>query len=107
MKTLIILVQTLVLLAAGWFTHPAESDFRGYVHTHMAAKADGLLSREAADAHAQTLLSQCTFRDRILWTEVTKDGQILYIGDLAHWFDRDAIERSDMTKAAFTGSNLK
>jgi len=100
-KTLIILVLALVLVAVGWFTRPTESDFRGYVRHHMSTKADNLFSQATADSNADALLNQCTIRDRILWTEVAKDDQVIYIGALSHWFDRTLIERSDMSKAAY------
>lgn len=30
------------------------------------------------------------FKDRVLWTEVVKDGQTVYTGVLSHWIKHEA-----------------
>lgn len=97
-KSLIILVQLLLLAVAGWLTRPDEADFRQYLHRHTASQADDFFSRTAAGARADRVMSQCTFRDRWLWVQVEKDGKVAYVGVLAHWFDRTAVERMEMSK---------
>jgi len=97
LKTLIIIVQTVILLAAACFTRPADSDFQSFVHRNMRTKADGLMSVSDADAHADAVLKQCTLRDRMLWVEAVRDGQVIYVGALGHWFDRSMVDRNQMS----------
>jgi hypothetical protein len=100
MKTLIILVQTLVLVIAAWFTRPAREDFDRYLSRHGSTElqiANG--AREKASAN------QGEFRDRWLWVEVSKDGKVVYVGAFAHWFDCSMVERNDMSKGVALGGN--
>ena len=71
----------------------SEHDFQNYVHRQLPLKADSLLSHSAAESVATDYLAHCTFRDRGLWVEVSREGQVVWIGVLAHWFDRTLIEQ--------------
>ena len=105
MKTLLILVLAIALVAALFITRPTKADFEKYVRettnivdgkptggkTIANTVGDKLrtftaeqVNRSAADLY----LEQCQYQNRVLWTNVIKDGQTVYIGAVGHWFDR-------------------
>ena len=98
LKTLIILSQTLLLLIVAWFTRPAQEDFSRYAAHHGSAASQLGFSQKA-----DVLPNQCTFQDRWLWVEVSKDGKVMYVGAFAHWFDCSMVERNDMSKGIALG----
>ena len=98
LKTLIILSQAMLLLIVAWFTRPAQEDFNRYLARHSSAA-----SQLGFSPRADVLPNQYTFQDRWLWVEVTKDGKVMYVGALAHWFDCSMVERNDMSKGIALG----
>lgn len=88
MKTFLILILSLALLAAACFTRPAKREFILYILDTQSANR-GLFSNDSLD-HAESLTKSVTFKNRILWTDVEKDGKVLYTGLFAHYFPRNA-----------------
>ena len=107
MKSLIILVLTLALSAALFLTRPTKSDFEQHVRqnteivngepTGGPTLADTIgdklrtfgaarVNKSAADLY----LEQCTYENRFLWTNVKKDGKLVYTGIVGQWVKRDA-----------------
>ena len=91
-KTFLILLLSLALVAAAFFTRPSEKDFRELVIEHVGANSsassiDHLFNRGRAEA----FLATCEFQDRYLWVEVRRDGQTEFTGAFAHWFNRAAL----------------
>ena len=87
MKTFLIIVLSLALAAAAFFTCPSQVSFRNHVRTMMAAEAGSEGQRALLTASADDYLGGCEFKDRYLWVSVTRDGQAMYTGAFAHWFD--------------------
>jgi hypothetical protein len=93
MKTLLILVLLVGLLAATFFTRPSRASFDAYVQAqviggqrgtvHQALR--GLAKNISADGYLRTV----TFHDHILWTTIEQDGRPQYVGAYGHWFKRD------------------
>ena len=88
MKTFLIVILSLALMAAAFFTRPSEASFRQHVRNVMGAPSGGgdgqpALVMESTDS----FLDGCEFKDRYLWVSVVRDGQTLYTGAFAHWFD--------------------
>ena len=105
MKRLIILALAVVLAAAMFLTRPQKDDFERYVR-ETTDVVDGKLTggqtlREkfgeqlktfSADSINQTAadyyLSQCTYKNYFLWTNVERGGETVYTGAVGHWFKR-------------------
>lgn len=93
-KTLLILVLSVALLAAAFFTRPSQADFSEYVTKQFGAASSGnTLERIFGKSRAEAFLDDCTFQDRYLWVEVQRDGQTIYTGAFDHWFERDALAK--------------
>lgn len=105
MKSLLILLLTLALFAALFLTRPTKADFERYIRqetkivdgtptggpTITDAVRDKLrtlaadrVNKSAADIY----LEQCEFENRVLWTNVKRDGKLVYTGAVGHWFER-------------------
>jgi hypothetical protein len=82
MKTFLIIILTLALLAAAGFTRPAKREFVLYL-----LDTRGAFNNHAID-NAESLAKDVTFKNRILWTDVEKDGKVIYSGAFAHFFPR-------------------
>jgi hypothetical protein len=109
MKSLLLVVLAIALAAALFFTRPTGDDFKAYAAAHPeitrgeAAKGDSVVDKighqmkSFADTGSITAaldpvsgyLSQCTFDNYWLWTNVKKNGQTVYTGVLGHWFARN------------------
>jgi hypothetical protein len=86
MKTALILMLSLALLAAALLTRPDRRDLMLHV---LDTRFGGNWS--AAEVHqADQLVRGVTFHNRILWTDVERDGQVLYTGAFGQWFARSA-----------------
>lgn len=90
MKSTIIFILLLALLAAAFFTRPTEADFKRYVSEKQTQGDTNVLKAGWDQFQADQLSKSCTFRDRILWTDVQQDGKTIYTGAFSHWFSRDA-----------------
>ena len=90
-KTLLILLLSLALLAAAFFTRPSERDFRELVVDHLGANSGNPVDQIFNRGRAEAFLATCEFKDRYLWVEVRRDGQTEFTGAFAHWFNRAAL----------------
>jgi hypothetical protein len=103
-KKLLILVLVLGLAFALFITRPTKADFERYaredtkvvdgkltggqtfagkIGEQLRAFSDAELKRSAADLY----LSQCEYENRFFWTNVKKNGQLVYRGAVGHWFE--------------------
>ncbi len=106
MKSLLILALVLALSGALFLTRPTKSDFETHVREHTEIVkgeptggptladtiGDKLRTFSAAQVNksaADLYLEQCTYENRFLWTNVKKDGKLVYTGAVNHWFQRD------------------
>ena len=83
MKTFLILVLSTALTLAAFMTRPGRREFVLYM-----ADRDGA-DRSALD-RAVSASKQMTFNNRILWTDVERDGKVMYTGAFANFFAREA-----------------
>jgi hypothetical protein len=83
MKTLTIVVLSLALVGAAFFTRPSEQSFKQVISTDAPTLVK---SNDAPE-----VLATATFRDRYLWTVIQKDSKTAYIGAFGHWFQLGAI----------------
>lgn len=90
MKTFLICVLMLTLLAAAVFTRPSAASFRDYLTGAPPRTRPSLALPQPAyamsESEADAYLGGCTVFDRILWVSVRRDGKTLYTGAFAHWF---------------------
>jgi hypothetical protein len=104
-KSLLILLLALALVAALFLTRPTKADFEKHVREDtrivdgqptggktIADTVGDKLRTFAADrvnkSAADLYLERCTYENRFLWTNVKHDGQIVYTGAVGHWFKR-------------------
>ncbi len=86
MKTVLITALALALVAAAMLTRPARRDFMLYLLDQRVPPAG---SWSAADIEATDKIAhEVTFKNRLLWTTVEKDGKAVYTGVFSHWFPR-------------------
>jgi hypothetical protein len=88
MKSFIILVLSIGLLAAAYFTRPSQADFDRYVTEQKTTGQTGLLKVGWAQLQADQFARTCTFNDRLLWVDVQQNGKTIYTGAFGHWFNR-------------------
>lgn len=84
MKTLLIAILALALLAAAFMTRPGRRDFMLYV-LDQRVPATGSWTAADIDA-ADNIARKVVFKNRILWTTIEKDGKVVYTGVFSHFF---------------------
>ena len=105
MKSLLIVALALALAAALFLTRPTKADFEKYIRenteivngkptggpTIADTIGDKLRTFGAAEVNksaADFYLEQCTYENRFLWTNVKKNGKLVYTGAVTQWFER-------------------
>jgi hypothetical protein len=84
MKTLLIGILSLALLAAALMTRPGRRDFMLYLLDQRTPPAG---SWTAADIdRADNIAKGVAFKNRVLWTNIEKDGKVVYVGLFGHFF---------------------
>ena len=92
MKSFLITLLATALAAAAFYTRPGQRELVFHLIDTEAAKADRSWRKSDAEK-ADKLAKNITIRDRLLWVEAERDGQVVYTGAFAHWFEntpRDA-----------------
>jgi len=89
MRSFIILVLLAALAAAMAFTKPNEADFKQYVLQRVQESADNKLEQFTAALQVKGFLDSCTYQNYYLWSTISKDGKVIYVGALSHWFARE------------------
>jgi hypothetical protein len=105
-KRLLILVLAAALSAALFLTRPTKADFERYVREDTKV-IDGKLTggqtlagkitdqfrtftpEQVKQSAAELYLSQCEYENRIFWTNVKKNGKLVYRGAVGHWFEKE------------------
>ena len=106
MKTAIIFLLTLALLAAAFFTRPSEADFKRYIVEKQTQGDSGILKAGWDQFQAEEFTKECTVNNHILWTDVKKDGKTVYTGAFSHWFNRGTIS-DDLKKIQNKAEKVK
>lgn len=105
MKSLLIVLLAVGLLAALFLTRPTKADFETYIRENtkiVDGKATGgpsigdtigeklrtFTAEQVNKSAADLYLEQCEFENRFLWTTVKKNGKPVYTGAVGHWFER-------------------
>lgn len=81
MKTFLILVLSTALTLAAFMTRPGRREFVLYM-----ADRDG--ADRAALERAIDKSKEMTFNNRVLWTDVERDGKVVYTGAFASFVAR-------------------
>src|SRR5688572_27540309 len=88
MKTLLILVLSLALVAAAFMTRPGRAQFLLYaIRTQLPPDREATASDFQ---YADELVKSVKIRDRVLWVDVERDGKVIYTGCFAHFFPRNS-----------------
>ena len=106
MKSTIIFLLTLALLAAAFFTKPSADDFKRYIVQKQTQGDSNVLKAGWDQFQADEFVKECTISNRVLWTDVKKDGKTVYTGAFAHWFNRSEIS-SDLKKIENKAEKVK
>jgi hypothetical protein len=91
MKTLIIIVLFVLLVAGAFLSRPSQADFNRYLTDQTTAKDTGFLQVQWDKYKAGQAAQQLTFKDRLLWVDVQQDGKTVYTGVFGHFFNRAKI----------------
>jgi hypothetical protein len=98
-KSFLIFVLGITLIFAGFVTRPSEFSAAAFMTGNQQPVAPG--PRTIADTLKDALVKNVEtgkagvpegyeFKDRVLWTEVVKDGRTVYTGVLSHWIKHEA-----------------
>jgi hypothetical protein len=89
MKSFLILLLLFLLAGAAWFTRPSQESFTGYFD-QLYKVPDNVPFWEKWEKQGEKdrAFKALVFRDRILWVQMERDGQVQYVGALSHWFDK-------------------
>ena len=99
MKTLLIAVLALALAGGAFLSRPSEQDFQEHIRAKFdqqqpqtektkAGKVLDAALRLSEQDEASRFLKQCTYKNRLLWADVEKDGKTIYTGVFSKWFER-------------------
>ena len=88
MKTLLIFILAAALAAGAALSRPSEADFKAYYRQQAQQQSKGGLQRLFLGSSIDSYLSHCTYKNRLLWADVERDGQTVYTGAFSHWFSR-------------------
>ena len=92
MKSFLIMCLAAALAFAAFYTRPGQRELVFHLIDTEAAKADRSWRKSDAEK-ADKMAKNITIRDRLLWVEAERDGQVIYTGAFAHWYEntpRDA-----------------
>src|SRR6266550_9448925 len=100
MKSFIITFLATALAAAAFYTRPGRRELLFHLIDSQTEQANRSW-RKGDLEKADKLAKAVTIHDRILWMEAEKDGQVLYTGAFAHWFERnEKDEKGDKSEKA-------
>ena len=86
-KSLIILVLALALAGGAALAKPSEANFKQWYKTHEPRKKENILDK-IFGSRTDSFLSKCVYKDRIIWADIEKDGQVIYSGAFGKWISR-------------------
>jgi hypothetical protein len=88
MKSFIIMCLAAALAAAAFYTRPGHRELVFHLIDTQAQQSNRSWRKSDAEK-ADKLAKSITIHDRLLWVEAEKDGQILFTGAFAHWFENN------------------
>jgi hypothetical protein len=98
-KSLIILALLLLLVAGAFLSRPSPESLRPYLQQKMSAPGGGggvggIVQGLFNDAQLDAYMKSLTFKNRLLWMDVEREGQTVYTGAFAHWWQRGEAKAS-------------
>lgn len=86
MKTSLIIILAVALLAVAYFTRPSQRSFDLMVRDQLTAEAASPAGAVIKGAEATLATQDVVYKDRYLWVDVERDGKTIYTGAFGHWF---------------------
>jgi len=93
MKTLLILILSAALLLVAGITRPKEDEFRTFLRKRAQATQTNIFGKIGAEIWADSYAKDCTFKNRLLYTEVQKEGKTVFTGALGQWWGSGGPEK--------------
>ena len=93
MKSAIIFLLLIALLAAAALTKPSEEDFKRFIVARTTQGDSNILKAGWDQYQSDEFVKKCTFNNRILWLSVQQDGKTIYTGAFSHFFNRDEVAK--------------
>ena len=87
-KTLVIVALLVVLGLGMMLTRPSEQSFKDWYHARAQTQSGNFIEKLFKGGSINAYLDNCTYKNRLLWADVEKDGQTVYSGAFNHWFAR-------------------
>lgn len=85
-KSLIILVLTVLLCGGAYLSRPDKQDFDKYVREQLESKTNNPIARWIANGRIESYIETCDFKDRYLWVTVEQQGQTRFVGAFSHFW---------------------
>ena len=105
MKTFLIAILLVLLIAAAAVTRPGKRELMLYLLDQRVPPSG---SWSAADLDAADKTARAvTVKNRILWTDIEQDGKTLYTGLFSHWIVRSPQAEIPVPKAQDMASLIK
>jgi hypothetical protein len=110
MKSFLIVILSLALTTAAFFTRPTEADFREFVADRVPKDRRSLAEKLLRfPSPADQATKEMVFKDRYLWVQVEdKTGKVLYTGAFSYWLERGGnLPERRQPKAGKTGQDAQ
>lgn len=100
-KSLIILVLSVLLCGGAYLSRPNKQDFEKYVRAQLEQKTNNPIARWIANGRIESYIESCTFKDRYLWVTVEQEGQTRFVGAFSHFWavNQNAVGGGGQTEA--------
>lgn len=100
MKSLLILILSVVSCGGAYLSRPSEQSFRELVQRKMeSGDKDSLAQVIFGAGKVERFLAECKYQDRILFATVERDGKKIYTGAFNTWFANEQIRQLQLEKA--------
>lgn len=86
MKTLVILILLLVLIAGAALSRPSEQSFRTYLSQNINKPDANILEKTIGGYVADRYFESATYQNRLVYATITRSGRIEYVGAFGRWF---------------------
>jgi hypothetical protein len=87
-KSLIILILLVIAVGGAALSKPSQASFNDF-YAAQASSGGGLLKGTLESMAAKEYARTFTYKDHIVYSDVSKDGKVVFTGVFAHWFVRD------------------
>src|SRR5690554_2603271 len=84
-KSLLILALLIIVAAGSFLSRPDEENFRQYFVCQNQSSGSQL-EQFSGNVNLHQYLGDLKYRDRYLWTQVDREGELEYLGLFSRWF---------------------